>query len=207
MNLELFSKGLSLGFTAGIAPGPLTLLVITQTLQYNLREGIKVSLAPLFTDIPIICFSYLVLSQLASFGWVIGSICFVGSAFLLSMAKDMWFAKPPQISLTKDSAQSVKKGILSNLLNPAPYLFWITIGTPILVSEETSTWIEKLLFIVAMFSVMIGTKVVIALAARKSSSVLQGKTYQFCLRASALIFLIFAINFLLTGYSHLKEYL
>lgn len=207
MKLELFTKGISLGFTAGVAPGPLTLLVITQTLRYNLREGIKVSLAPLFTDLPIIAISYIILANLKSYGQIIGAICFLGSIFLLSMARDMWRTKPPTINQDLGTANSIKKGIFSNLLNPAPYLFWLTIGTPILIQDQTSSSTEKVAFIIGMFAVMICTKVGIALGVRHSSNFLQGKAYLVALRVSAIIFAIFAVNFFITGVGHFKEYL
>ncbi len=207
MNLELLSKGISLGFTAGVAPGPLTLLVITQTLRYNLREGIKVSLAPLFTDLPIIAISYAILANLTSYGPIIGSVCFIGSVFLLSMARDMWKTKPPTVNPDAGEANSVKKGIFSNLLNPAPYLFWLTIGTPILVQDQTSTMVEKTAFVLSMFTVMIGTKVGIALGVKRSADFLQGKAYLIALRVSAAIFVLFALNFIVTGYGHFKEQL
>ena len=46
--------GVIFGLSAGFAPGPLLTLVITQTLKHNIKEGVKVALAPLLTDLPII---------------------------------------------------------------------------------------------------------------------------------------------------------
>jgi len=53
MFIHLFT-GLMLGLTAGVAPGPLLTLVVSQTLRYGVREGIKIAIAPIFTDLPII---------------------------------------------------------------------------------------------------------------------------------------------------------
>ena len=47
------TAGILLGLSAGFAPGPLLTLVIAQTLKHNVREGIKVALAPLISDFPI----------------------------------------------------------------------------------------------------------------------------------------------------------
>ena len=54
--------GLTLGLAAGISPGPLLTLVITRPLQHNKTEGIKIALAPLFTDAPIVIISIFLLS-------------------------------------------------------------------------------------------------------------------------------------------------
>ncbi len=43
-----------LGLSGGLTPGPLLTLVVSETLKYGTQAGIKVSLAPLLTDTPII---------------------------------------------------------------------------------------------------------------------------------------------------------
>jgi len=45
------------GFNAGISPGSLSTLIIAQTLRHNLREGMKVAIAPILTDAPIVAAS------------------------------------------------------------------------------------------------------------------------------------------------------
>ena len=49
--------GLTLGFAAVISPGPLMTLVITRTLERGLGAGLRVAIAPLLTDLPIIVVS------------------------------------------------------------------------------------------------------------------------------------------------------
>ncbi|MDY6953588.1 MAG: LysE family translocator, partial [Thermodesulfobacteriota bacterium] len=52
--MDTLAIGIVLGLSAGFAPGPLLALVISQTLRHNAVEGLKVALAPLVTDLPII---------------------------------------------------------------------------------------------------------------------------------------------------------
>ena len=59
----LFS-GVVFGLSAGLSPGPLLTLVISETLKHNAKEGIKVSIAPILTDLPIVMITILVLSRL-----------------------------------------------------------------------------------------------------------------------------------------------
>ena len=72
------AAGIILGLTAGVAPGPLMALVITQTLRHGVVEGVKVAVVPLFTDLPIIIVSLVMLSSLAKLEYVLGVISFVG---------------------------------------------------------------------------------------------------------------------------------
>ena len=48
--MDFIVMGAIFGFAAGISPGPLLTLVITETIKHNKTEGIKVALAPLITD-------------------------------------------------------------------------------------------------------------------------------------------------------------
>ena len=43
--ITALTSGLILGLPAGLVPGPLLALVITQSLKHNMKEGIKVALA------------------------------------------------------------------------------------------------------------------------------------------------------------------
>lgn len=89
MNLNVIfhflGLGALLGLSAGLSPGPLTTLVISETLLYNIRAGVKVALAPLITDLPIIVLSVLILSQLSGFQNILGVIALVGGLVVLFM--------------------------------------------------------------------------------------------------------------------------
>lgn len=64
--------GFSYGFAAGVSPGPMLGLVITQTLRRGWRAGNLVALAPLFSDMPIILLAVLIVGQLprVALGWL-----------------------------------------------------------------------------------------------------------------------------------------
>lgn len=195
----IFIKGLVLGFSAGIAPGPLTLLVITQTLQYGLREGFKVSIAPLITDLPIICVCIFVLSNLSNVPMVLAMISFIGAYFLFKMAIQNWRA--PAINVEKNSEKpgSLLRGITTNLLNPHPYIFWLTIGSPIILENRSSELNSAILFIGGMFTMMIGVKIIIAWIAKEFRPYLAGAGYRFLLRASAVTLVYFSLTFIREG--------
>ena len=61
------SAGVVMGLSAGFSPGPLLALVLSHTVRYGVREGVKIALAPLLTDLPIILVSMLVLTKLSNF--------------------------------------------------------------------------------------------------------------------------------------------
>ena len=81
--LEFLSAGTLLGLAAGFAPGPLLVLVVSETLRHGIKAGLKVSIAPLITDVPIIFISLIVLNRLAQFKSILGCISIFGG-FLCS---------------------------------------------------------------------------------------------------------------------------
>ena len=48
------TSGIVLGLSGGLSPGPLTALVISQTLRFGARGGMLVALAPILTDAPLV---------------------------------------------------------------------------------------------------------------------------------------------------------
>lgn len=65
--IEFLSTGTLLGLAAGFSPGPLLVLVISETLRHSVKEGVKLSIAPIITDTPILLVALFVLTQLSKF--------------------------------------------------------------------------------------------------------------------------------------------
>jgi len=126
-------SGMLLGLTSGIAPGPLLTLVITETLKHGKKEGSKVAIAPLLTDIPIILIAVFILSRLSDFEFILGVISILGGLFILYLGYESIKTKGLEINTENIKTHSIKKGIIVNAINPHPYLFWITVGVPMII--------------------------------------------------------------------------
>ena len=81
--IEYLVLGAFLGLAAGISPGPLLAITISETLQHGKWEGIKVAISPLITDLPIILSVLFILSHLTSYDSIIGIIAFFGASYLI----------------------------------------------------------------------------------------------------------------------------
>ena len=117
------TAGIVFGLSAGLAPGPLLTFVITQTIKYNIKEGVKAALAPLVTDLPIIAASLLVLGRLSDFKRLLGVIAAIGAVYVFYLAYESFTAIPVNPDVDEIRARSLSKAILVNALNPHPYLF------------------------------------------------------------------------------------
>ena len=80
------TAGIVLGLSAGFSPGPLSTLVISQALQYGVREGLKVALAPIVTDMPIIVLAVFALTRLHNFQTILGLISVSGGLFVVYLS-------------------------------------------------------------------------------------------------------------------------
>jgi threonine/homoserine/homoserine lactone efflux protein len=188
-----------LGLSGGLSPGPLLTLVVTESLRHGVREGIKVSIAPLFTDTPIVLATLCLLSRLSDIQPVIGAIFLFGAVFLIYLGCDSLLFKGVDIDVTRVKPQSVKKGIIANFLNPSPYLFWLSIGAPLVIKAYNNNILSAILFVICFYIVLVGSKILIAIVIGKSRRFLQSSHYVYTIRCLGVILLIFAILFVKDG--------
>ena len=191
--LYALSLGTVLGLSAGLAPGPLLTLVVTQTLRHGVKEGIKVAAAPLVTDLPIVLVSLLVLSRLSELDLVLGLISLVGGGYILYLAYESFRPAPKDTGASGEEPQSLRRGTLVNFLNPHPYLFWITVGAPFILKSWEEGPLAPALFILSFYLLLVGSKVLLAMVVGKSRAFLTGKAYLFALRLLAVMLLVFGL--------------
>ena len=129
-------SGVVFGLSAGLTPGPLLTLVVSETLRHGTKEGTKVSIAPLLTDLPIVSFTLFILSRMSDIQPVIGGIFLLGSLFLVYLGYENLSFKGIDFDLEHIKPQSLKKGVVANFLNPHPYLFWLSIGAPMVLKAS-----------------------------------------------------------------------
>ncbi|MFQ6093310.1 MAG: LysE family translocator [bacterium] len=192
-------SGVVLGLSAGLAPGPLLTLVVSETFRHGTKEGIKVSMAPLLTDLPIVLFTLFILSPLSNIQPVLGAIFLLGSAFLVYLGYESISFKGVDLDLEHAKPQSLKKGVVANFLNPHPYMFWLSIGAPMVLKALSIGVSSAVLFISGFYTLLIGSKLSVALVIGKSRSFLKTKTYVYTIKALGIILLVFAALFLADG--------
>jgi threonine/homoserine/homoserine lactone efflux protein len=190
--LEFLSAGTLLGLAAGFSPGPLQVLVISETLRHSIRAGIKVSIAPLITDIPIILISLLILNRLAGFKPVLGCISMFGGLFIFYLGYESLKTRGMKLNLSSVRSSSFRKGVITNALNPHPYIFYMTVGAPIIIKSIHQNLLSTLAFVGSFLLLLVGSKVVLALAVERSRSFLKGPVYIWVMRTLGALLLCFS---------------
>lgn len=174
--------GAVLGLSAGFAPGPLLALVISETLRHGVGSGVKVALAPVVTDLPIIVLTLLVLSKLSDYHAVLGLFSFAGGFFILSMGYESLRTTGFDLQFRETEAKSLLKGILTNVLSPHPYLFWISVGGPTMTKALDTGLLAPAAFIAGFYACLVGSKIVLAVLVGKSRSFFRGRAYVWTMR-------------------------
>jgi threonine/homoserine/homoserine lactone efflux protein len=176
--------------------------MVAETLARGRRAGFAVAAAPLLTDGPIIVAAVLLLGRIENSEPALGIVNLAGGALLVSYG----IAGLRGVETTVDEVpvatrvwKSLGKGVTVNLLNPSPYLFWLTVGAPMLLRAHKAGWMAAAGFLVAFYIGLVGSKAVLADMVARSRSVLRGRGYLLANRLLAVVLLIYAAVFVRDG--------
>ncbi len=154
--IALISQGCTLGFTAGMSPGPLQTYLIETTLTQGWRKSLIVVISPLVADIPVIALTLLLLAQFPP--EFIRAIQIVGGLYVLVLARGAWlnFRAGVLIGGGGEAAAVSERSLLSravvvNLLSPGPYIFWGTVNGPLLVQGLRASVFHGAAFLLAFY--------------------------------------------------------
>lgn len=201
--LKFFIIGAFLGLTAGISPGPLLTLVISETLKHNRRAGSRIAVSPLFTDIPIVLVSLFVFTRLAQFDTILGVVSCLGGIFIAYLGYETIMIKELRIGEPAIQSQSLKKGIIANFLSPHPYLFWVTVGAPMALKAFELNLIALILYFLSFYFFLIGSKIGVAYLVSKSKVFFSNMLYMWIMRFLAVALFIFSAFFFFDGLKYL----
>jgi threonine/homoserine/homoserine lactone efflux protein len=191
--IEYLTIGTLLGLSAGFAPGPLLTLVISETLRHDIRAGVKVALAPIATDLPIVILTVFILGELSGFHGILGAISLAGGVLILYMGYQGIRTKGAELKLRKEKPKSWTKGMIVNALNPHPYLFWLTVGAPIIAKSAKQGLSAPSAFIGSFYVSLVGSKIILAVLVGKSKFFLAGNWYIYTMRFLGIILCLFAV--------------
>ena len=124
--------------------------------------------------------------------YIPGIISLAGSAFLLYLAYESITFKGIDADKAGKAPVSFRKGIVANLLSPHPYLFWISVGTPLLFKAYEISLFQTLLFLAGFYFCLAGSKIAVAIAVEQSKAFLTNKLYIIIIRTMGIALLVFA---------------
>ncbi len=193
---QALGLGLGLGIGAGVTPGPLLALIIHETLRGGWRSGVLVALAPPLGDVVVVALCFWVLSHVPE--GLFPLLGMSGGLYLVFLAWETVRTTSVVSPSTTDSEarhrRSLLKGVIVNLLNPHPYIFWITVAGPLVSrSYQQSAFGPILAFVSGFYGCLVGSKLLLAFLIHNGRARLQGQGYQRVLRASSGFLLLFGL--------------
>jgi len=191
-----------LGLTAGLSPGPLLTLVISEKLQYGRKNGVKVSLAPLFTDLPIILVTLLVFNQLKNLNIALAFVSISGGLFLGYLGYENLKVNLSRLQTKSNKGQSLQKAVITNALNPHPYIFWLSVGGSFIVKGNT---LDCGLFLLGFYLFLVGSKISVALITNRGKSLLKSKYFVYLIRVLGFILFGYMIMLIKSGIAYLQK--
>ena len=198
--LHFILTGTLLGLSAGFAPGPLLTLVISETLKHNTRAGIKVALAPVITDLPIIAVCIFILAKLSHLNSILAVISLMGGMVVMVMGLQSLKIKGCALELSETKERAFFKGIAVNALSPYPYLFWLSVGSPIMFKAFDRGLLAAVAFVGVFYLCLVGAKLFLAILTGRSSNFLSGRAYLVTIKILGLLLVVFSFYLFREGW-------
>lgn len=154
--------GLSLGLSAGVSPGPLLALVMQRSLKGGFASGARVAFSPLLSDLPIVLLALLLVGRLPD--RALDALLVVGGLFVIWLGINGFRRGGASLDSTEvaTAQHDVLHGALVNFLSPHPYIFWATVGAPVLIRAWRTSPVDAIVFVLGFYLTLIGSKVVFA---------------------------------------------
>lgn len=192
--MELTLLGSGLGLAAGLSPGPLLTLLIAVSIERGFPAGARVALAPLLTDAPIVVLSLLLLKDLpTSF---LGALTLLGGLFVAHLGLRSLRQRDPAAPADETpsaAARDLWHGAVVNFLNPHPWIFWIGVGAPTLVSGWRLNPLDAVGYLVGFYVCIVGSKILLAWLAAQGGQTLRGPWFSRTLRLCGALLLFLGV--------------
>jgi len=151
------TQGLAMGLYAAMQPGPFQTYILSETLRRGWRKSLPMAFAPLVSDLPPVLLTLLVLSRMPQ--GILDGLRIAGGLLMLYLARGAYKAfteeKEEAETVEESPAKSLFSAAAINILSPSVYLFWGTIGAPIVLDGWQISPMHGLAFIIGMYSVFI----------------------------------------------------
>ncbi len=165
MLLSILLSAATIGFSAGVTPGPLQALFLSYAIKNGWKKALPAAFAPLVSDGPVILLVLLLLNTVSD--GFIRVLQIGGALFLLYLAWDSYRSfrhfKEVKDQTETSGFKTLLKATVMNVLAPGPWLFWSLINGPnLLEAWAVSPW-WGVGYLASFYGVFILTNIVLIL--------------------------------------------
>lgn len=194
-----------MGIYAGVLPGPTQAFILTKTVAQGWKRTLPLAFVPLVSDLPIALTACLLISTLPKV--LIDVIQIVGGFYLLFLGiHTLSVSKPADLEGSREViASGFWKTVGINFSNPNVYIFWSTIGAPIVLTGWELSPLTGLSFVFGMYTALILT-VGLTIAIFGLTGKLPEQVRQWIIRLLALAVCIFGISQTVAAFSQIMKH-
>lgn len=166
--LRFLILGSAIGLFSAVVPGPFSALVAAAALREGFWGGVRIAVVPLITESVVLVATTLLVSRLPeeALRW----LGLLGALFLLYLARRVW-KEAREAGEQEEDEQEVPKtrstveAMILAVLSPAPWVFWLFVGSPLLMSAWREGWAPAVLFVASFLLWLVGVHIALAAAA------------------------------------------
>ena len=163
MLLSTLLSAATIGFSAGVTPGPFQALLLSYAIKGGWKKALPAAFAPVVSDGPVILLVLLILNRVSD-GFV-RALQIGGALFLLYLAWDSFRAYRNFVEVAEETEtkgyRTLLKATAMNLISPGPWLFWSLINGPNLIEAwQVSPW-WGVSYLGAFYGVFVLTNIVL----------------------------------------------
>lgn len=174
-------------------------LVVRESMHNGFGAGLRVAVAPLLTDGPIIALIAIPFWLIADPAPLLAVLSLLGGGYLGYLAFAGLQVRPLSVPDQAMVRGALWRGVLANLLNPNPYLFWLTIGLPALNRLWADSRPAAVGFMLVFYTGLVGSKMLLAWLSGRGRRFFRPWLYVWTLRILALALLVYAFIFIRSG--------
>jgi threonine/homoserine/homoserine lactone efflux protein len=175
--------------------------MMNETLIQGFRRSFVIALTPVLSDGPLIILMVVVLDQLPES--ILTALRIIGGVFILYLAYHAW-QQSDQAGLFQPNGAgdlrrfTLSKGILINVLNPAPYVFWATVNGPLLVDALDHSALHGVAFLLAFYLPLCGMMLGVGIIFNTFRH-FDEKVLRIMLKMAALVLVFFGLSLIAQG--------
>jgi threonine/homoserine/homoserine lactone efflux protein len=206
IDVQLLGLALILGAASAISPGPLLVLIVSTTLHRGFLAGLRIAVAPLLSDAPILGLGVFALDALSRAA--LGGIRLAGGLFLMAFGiREALYARraPLPNSGVSDAAgeHELLRGVAVNLLNPNAWLLLLTVMAPLLAFTWPRSPTSAVGFVVVFYLVLVAGKATIAASLTMLRSHFRPRLYRGALLLGGLVLCVIGAGLAWSGWLRL----
>ncbi len=199
---DMLILGFIIGLTGALAPGPTLVAAINASVKGGWTAGPKVTVGHMVVEILMIALIVgglsVVLSGYSSMIAVIG-----GAALIVFGILTILGARQARIDVPQESAQHAEPviaGFLTSVSNPYFWIWWLTVGSALLIGAMEGGLIVMIAFIAGHWGADLGWYTLVGISIHKGRFFLGQRHYRIVLAACGIFLIAFGAYYLSTAF-------